>query len=142
MSPAVAQLLAAARRGLHEAATSPRSAERYANAHLAALRCAAAVLAARTQPALPGKRRGRRPRNAWALLIQVAPELREWAEFFAAGAGKRAAAEAGIDHAVTAREADDLLRDSEQFLALVEAAVGVAHQPALMCDAADAHPPP
>ena len=32
--------------------------------------------------------------------------------FFAAGAAKRAAAEAGLSHAVTEREADDLLRDA------------------------------
>ena len=126
-----AYLLAMARHGLHEAAISSRPAERYSNAHLAALRCAAAVLAARAQPELPGNRRNRRPRNAWALLTAIAPELAEWAAFFAAGASKRAAAEAGIDGAVTAREADDLVRDAETFLALVETTVGVAHQPAL-----------
>jgi len=55
----------------------------------------------------------------------VAPALAEWAAFFAAGAAKRAAAEAGLPRAVTTREADDLLRDSETFLALVEEALGV-----------------
>jgi HAD superfamily hydrolase (TIGR01490 family) len=40
--------------------------------------------------------------------------------FFAAGAGKRAAAEAGLTRAVSGREADDLLRDAQTFLALVE----------------------
>ena len=124
-------LLAMARHGLHEAAISSRPAERYSNAHLAALRCAAAVLAARAHPEMPGNRRNRRPRNAWVLLTQVAPELTEWAAFFAVGASKRAAAEAGIDGAVTAREADDLVRDVETFLALVEITVGFAHQPAL-----------
>ena len=61
----------------------------------------------------------------------VAPELSEWAAFFAAGATKRAAAEAGIPRVVSAREADDLLRAAEQFVSLVEVALGVAHQPAL-----------
>ena len=61
---------------------------------------------------------------------QAAPELAEWAAFFAAGAGKRAAAEAGLD-AVTPREADDLLRDVETFLALAETTVGVPHQTSL-----------
>ena len=98
--------------------------ERYAAAHLAALRTAAAVLAVRARPA---DRRG--PRNVWSLLPQVAPELAEWAAFFAAGAGKRAAAEAGLSRAVTAREADDLLRDAQTFLALVETTLGLAHQP-------------
>jgi hypothetical protein len=65
------------------------------------------------------------------MLGQVAPELSEWAAFFAAGAGKRAAAEAGLSRAVAPREADDLLRDSQTFLALVETTLGLAHQPVL-----------
>jgi hypothetical protein len=72
------------------------------------------------------------------LLTQVAPELAEWAAFFAAGATKRAAAEAGLDRSVSAREADDLLRDSETFLALAETTIGVMHQPALPVEAARA----
>ncbi len=124
--PGVLDLLAAARRGLTEAMLSPRPAERYAAAHLAALRGAAAVLAARTRPT--PSRRG--PRSAWELLTQAAPELTEWATFFAAGATKRSAAEAGLD-VVTSREADDLLRDAETFLALVDTTVGVPHQIAL-----------
>lgn len=129
--PAAVHLLAAARHSLAEAATSSRPGERYATAHLAALRCAAAVLAARARPELPGNRRGRRPRNAWSLLTEVAPELNEWAAFFAAGAAKRAAAEAAIQGAVSSREADDLVRDVETFLALAETTIGIAHQPAL-----------
>jgi HEPN superfamily protein len=73
-------------------------------------------LAARTRPE-PARRR---PRSAWVLLGQVAPELGEWATFFAAGAAKRAAAEAGLSRAVTEREADDLVRDVGAFLAVVE----------------------
>lgn len=121
--PGVLDLLAAARRGLTEATLQSRPGDRYAAAHLAALRGAAAVLAARTQPS--PSRRG--PRSAWALLAQAAPELTEWAAFFAAGATKRSAAEAGLD-IVTSREADDLLRDAETFLALVDTTVGVPHQ--------------
>jgi hypothetical protein len=124
-STGVLDLLAAAHRGLTEAAVESRASRRYAVAHLAALRAAAAVLATRTKP---GGRRG--PRSAWELLAQAAPELSEWATFFAAGAGKRAAAEAGLD-AVTAREADDLLRDVDTFLALAETTVGVPHQTSL-----------
>jgi len=125
--PGVLDLLAAARRSLTEAMLEPRAGERYAAAHLAALRGAAAVLAARTRPA-PGRRGG--PRSAWELLAQAAPEMTEWANFFAAGARKRAAAEAGID-AVSSREADDLLRDAESFLALIDTTLGVPHQTAL-----------
>ena len=124
-SAGVLDLLSAAHRGLTEAALEPRASRRYAVAHLAALRAAAAVLATRARPT---GRRG--PRSAWDLLAQAAPELAEWAAFFAAGAGKRAAAEAGLD-AVTTREADDLLRDVETFLALAETTVGVPHQTSL-----------
>ena len=89
---------------------------RYACAHVAALCAAAALLAARARPAP----RGRRQKNAWVLLAEVAPELTEWASFFAAGAAKRAAAEAGSTRAVTEREADDLVRDVGAFLVVVE----------------------
>ena len=56
---------------------------------------------------------------------EVAPELGEWASFFAAGAAKRAAAEAGSRRAVTEREADDLVRDADRFLGLVEESLGL-----------------
>ena len=115
LSPAAAQLLDQAGRALAEAAGCTDARQRYATAHLGALRAAAAVLAARTRPE-PGRRR---PRSAWVLLGQVAPELGEWATFFAAGAAKRAAAEAGLSRAVTEREADDLVRDVGGFLAVV-----------------------
>jgi SAV_6107-like HEPN len=117
------RLLVAARSALADAAEASDSGERYAAAHLAALRTAAVVLADRTRPADPRVRR--RPTSAWTLLTGVAPELGEWAAYFAAGAAKRAAAEAGIRSAVTAREADDLVRDASIFLQLVETTVGV-----------------
>ena len=125
--PAALDLVDLAHRGVTEAASTTVPTERYAAAHLAALRCAAAVLAVRTKP----RDARRRPRSAWVLLPQVAPELVEWAALFAAGAGKRAAAEAGIRTAVSAREADDLLREVETFLAVVETTLGIAHQLAL-----------
>jgi hypothetical protein len=121
-------LLALSRRGLLEAGETRPPGLRYALAHLAALRAAAAVLAARARPAAPGRRRGGRPVSVWALLTMVAPELGEWATFFAAGAAKRAAAEAGIPRVVTTREADDMLRDAERFLAVVETTLGKPHQ--------------
>jgi hypothetical protein len=120
--PATAsRLLAVARHALDEAAATTDAAERYAAAHLAALRAAAAVLADRARPTT----RARRPTSAWALLVDVAPELGEWAAYFSAGATKRAAAQAGLRSAVTVREADDLLRDAATFLALVETTLGV-----------------
>lgn len=98
----------------------------------------------RGPPRRPPRRRGRarRPRPPRAgpatphherlvLLCTVAPELDEWAAYFAAGAGKRAAAEAGIPRVVSARQADDLLRAAEQFVTVVETSLGLAHQPEL-----------
>jgi hypothetical protein len=122
-----AQLLAIARQGLAEAARTGPDGLRYATAHLAALRAAAAVLAARARPAAPTKRG--RVTSVWSLLVMVAPEFSDWAGFFALGATKRAAAEAGIPRVVTEREADELLRAAEHFVGLVESVLGVSYQP-------------
>jgi hypothetical protein len=51
-------------------------------------------------------------------------KLAEWAAFFAATQAKRDAVRAGATSIVSAREADDLVRDVEAFLRLVERAVG------------------
>lgn len=104
------------------ALTASTAGERYVAAHLAALRGAAAVLAVRGRPT----RRGR-PRSVWEVLPSVAPELGEWAAFFDAGAPRRAAVEAGREEAVGTREADDLLRDAETFLHIVETVMGLPH---------------
>lgn len=127
-SPAM-RSLRAARHCLAEAAESAAPGARYVAAHLAALRAAAAVLATRGDPV--GARGRGRPRSVWALLPEVEPALREWAAFFAAGAGKRAAAEAGLPRATTADEARELLRDAEIFVTLVEDTLGVDAQPTL-----------
>ena len=100
---------------------APGGNHRYACAHVSALQAAAALLAARARPAP----RARRQKNAWVLLAEVAPEFVEWSMLFAAGASKRAAAEAGSSRAVTEREADDLIRDADRFLAVVEQALGL-----------------
>ncbi|WP_406509004.1 SAV_6107 family HEPN domain-containing protein [Streptomyces sp. NBC_00212] len=117
--PAALDLLAQARGGLDEAAVLDAPNERYATAHLAALRTAAAVLAARGRPETNPRRR-RRIRSAWEVLPEIAPELTEWSALFASGADRRARAEAGIQGAATTRDADDLLRDAAMFLRLVE----------------------
>jgi hypothetical protein len=122
--------LARAAESLSEAMSATDVPSRYAHAHVAALRSAAALLAARARPAATGRRRPQK--NAWILLAEVAPELAEWASFFAAGASKRAAAEAGSTRAVTEREADDLVRDAERFLGVIEKSLGLApHVPQL-----------
>src|SRR3954451_22741561 len=140
VSPPALRLLATSRAALREAQRADSAPESYATAHLGALRAAAAMLSHGAPPpraarraaapippsgARPGAARTRRPTSAWVLLSTVAPELGEWAAYFAAGADKRAAALAGMRSAVTPREADDLLRDATTFLALVETTLGL-----------------
>jgi len=128
------ELLAAARRCLAEAVTTgdpvdpAAAADRYALAHLAALRTAAAVLAVRARPS---RTRAGRPRPVWRVLAVVAPELAEWSTLFAAGAATLAAARAGV-RAVSAREADDLLREAQAFLRTVEDLLPAAAPPVLV----------
>jgi hypothetical protein len=129
VSATVLNLLETARRGLAEAAAETDPGTRYICAHLAALRAAAAIVGARGEPGTGSRRR--RPRSVWDMLPQVEPALGEWAAFFAASASKRAAAEAGLLRAVSAHEADDLLRDATTFLSVAEDALGVESQPQL-----------
>jgi hypothetical protein len=117
--------LARSAESLRDAVVARDIPTRYACAHVAALRAVAALLAARARPAGATAGRRRPQKNAWVLLTEVAPELAEWARFFAAGAAKRAAAEAGSSRAVTEREADDLVRDADRFLAVVEQTLGL-----------------
>lgn len=57
-------------------------------------------------------------------MSRVAPEFDEWAAFFAAGSAKRQAVQAGLPAGVTAREADDLVRQVAVFLSLVGDSIG------------------
>lgn len=101
------------------------AAQRYVEAHLGALRAAAAVVAARSVPS-----RRSRPRSVWQVLTEVAPELTEWAAFFAASGRRRAALERGA--AISgAREADDLLRQAEVFLGIVADVLGAPRRDAV-----------
>ncbi|MFD3323884.1 SAV_6107 family HEPN domain-containing protein [Streptomyces sp. NPDC058701] len=127
--PAAVDLLAKARDGLAEAAQLSRPNERYATAHLAALRTAAAVLAARGRPEPVHPRRRPRIRSAWEVLPEIAPELAEWSALFASGADRRARAEAGIADAASGRDADDLVRAVSMFLRLVERMLAVQPPP-------------
>lgn len=113
----VLDLLDRSRGGLLLACHSGTASERYTQAHLAALRAGAALLAARSAPS-----RRARPRSVWEVLPTVAPELTEWAVFFAESGRRRLALERGAD-VVTAREADDLVRAGERFLELVRASL-------------------
>jgi SAV_6107-like HEPN len=118
-SRAALSLLRQATDGLAEAHRTSEPLLRYPAAYLAALRAGAAVLAVRARPQ---PRRGA-SRNVWQLLAEIAPEFTEWAAFFASCSDTRAAAEAGIARLVGQREADDLLRQAEQFVGLVTASI-------------------
>ena len=115
-------LLARSRAVLDEAMAADSPDERFRLAHLSALRTAAAVLAQRGRPS--GTRR-RRLVSAWVLIESVAPDLADWAAYFAAGASSRAAIEAGASFVVSAREADDQWRAADEFLALVQGSLGL-----------------
>ena len=127
VAPTVLSMLQSARRGLAEATDETSPGARYVTAHLAALRAAAAVVAARGEP----RPRRRKPHSVWELLPQVEPALSEWAAFFAASAIKRAAAEAGLVRAVSTYEAEELVRDATTFLNVAEHALGAESQPQL-----------
>ena len=73
------------------------------------------MLAAKARPGGRGNQG-----NAWVLLARLAPEFSEWSAFFAAGSAKRQAADAGITRLVSAREADDMVRQTSAFLDLIE----------------------
>ena len=118
---AVRTLFEQARRDLLDAEYATLPVDRYAQAHLAALRAAAAVLAARARP-----RRRSRPTSAWVLLATVAPELADWSAYFAATSATRSAAEAGVRRLVTTRDADDLVRQAGEFLTLAQHAASGA----------------
>ncbi|WP_016906978.1 SAV_6107 family HEPN domain-containing protein [Streptomyces xiaopingdaonensis] len=134
--PAVLELLAQAQFALDEAAALNDPNDRYAAAHFAALRTAAAVLAAPGRPEPPRPHRAlrtrpaRRPiRSAWESLPEAAPELAEWSAYFAAGARRRQLAEAGVPGAADEPQARELLRAAGAFLRSVERML--VDQPAL-----------
>ena len=115
---------------LEQACRATVGRERYLKAHLAALRAAAAYLAAHPS----GRERrpdGRPGRGLWEALALSAPELREWASYFAA-TGARArrllrAPDAG--GTVASREADDLVRSAEAFRAVVAGLLDAPRRP-------------
>lgn len=122
LSPAALDLVARAEDSLRASAAAPVLADRYREAHLAALRAAAAVLAAR---AMPG--RARRLRSVWELLPAVAPELAEWALFYAESGRRRTAIDRG--EIPSARECDDLLRQSAVFVDTIVGILGLVDGP-------------
>ncbi len=118
ISIAVLDLLERARTTLEDACRTSDASERYRDSHLGALRAAAALVAARTAPTPRA-----RPRSVWQVLPAVAPELGEWAAFFAACSAHRSVIDRGGHISVS--EADDLLRQAEMFLEIAQDLLGV-----------------
>jgi len=110
--PAI-ELLDSSADALHRAEWATSAELRYELAYLCALRCGAAVLARRARP----RSLRTRPRGMWGLLTATAPELAEWAQFFAVCGTLSTALQDGRA-TVSARQADDLVRDATAFLAI------------------------
>jgi len=119
VAPAAVSLLREAVRGLDEAGHAQDPVPRFISSYLAALRGGAAILAARGRP-----HRGRaRPASVWVLLETAAPELREWAAFFAANSAAHAAAQAGSTRRITPSSAEELYQQAARFLELADRVV-------------------
>jgi hypothetical protein len=106
----VADGLQAARTELDGAELASHPNQRYAAAYRATLKVAAEIIGV-CRPQLDSTR----PRNVWDLVSQLAPELAEWAGFFAAVQDRAHAVAADQRPIVSEREADDLLRDASAF---------------------------
>lgn len=122
ITPAAKDLLRTAVLALDDAYQAQTPAQRYVAAHVAALRAGAALLAVRAKPS-----RSRRIRSVWQMVPAIAPdhaELAEWCAYFDAIGRRRVFVEIGRE-AVTQRQADDLLRDAEAFLADIAGMLGV-----------------
>ncbi|MBV9171039.1 MAG: hypothetical protein JOZ81_13245 [Chloroflexi bacterium] len=115
-APEAVRLFARARRLLRDAARAGTATDRFGLAHLAALRVAAAVIAARSR----ASSRPRRLQNAWALLETTAPELAEWTSYFTRSAATRAAIDQGEISEVSQDDADEQMRAAAEFLKRAE----------------------
>jgi hypothetical protein len=119
-------LLDRAREAVTSGYAASAASARYLAASLAALRAGAAIVAGTAATRTGGglASGGDGPHDVWVLTARVAPELAEWAQRFAAATGQRVGVETGLAR-VTAREADDLLRDAETFVDLAAGRLGV-----------------
>jgi SAV_6107-like HEPN len=126
--PSALALLESARRGLAAGRKEPSAINRYVASQLAAMRTAAAVVAARSDPRTAIRRNGQQ--SVWDLLPEVEPSLSRWAAYFSASPKPRPrAAWPRRPHRITfRRKANTLLRNAETFLALAEDTLGVTAQ--------------
>mgnify|MGYP000899308971 FL=1 len=111
LPPATVQLLRRADAELLAARFTADPDDRFVHAHLAALRAAAALVAAWGRPTT---RRG--PRAVWELLARTAPEFEGWTAYFASGARARADIEAGVAGVVDEQRSGELLAAAEDFV--------------------------
>lgn len=111
-SASSAELLTQAWRAIAEAHAADEPVLRFERASVAAVRAACAVLAG-----CPDRVRGAHAQSVWTLLVRCAPEMREWADFFAATTRSvvrlRSSGVSGAG--ISQRLADDLLRDADRF---------------------------
>ncbi|QVQ53207.1 hypothetical protein J4H86_05345 [Spiractinospora alimapuensis] len=119
--PAARRWLAASARHLSEAREGHDPRVRYIDAHMAALRAAAAMVEQRRAERGSGRAR---PRSVWEQLPRLAPELTPWVGVFLASAERRAAIEVNLAAEVEAGEVTALLRAAESFVAAVHRHVG------------------
>lgn len=107
-----AELLTQAWRAIAEAQSADTPERRFERASVAAVRAASAVLAG-----CPSSVRGAHAQSVWTLLVRCAPEMREWADFFAAAtrSAVRLRSTGVSGGGITQRLADDLLRDADRF---------------------------
>ncbi|EHR62497.1 hypothetical protein SaccyDRAFT_3670 [Saccharomonospora cyanea NA-134] len=118
-SPEAVALLGQAEHGLAEVDRETTAAGRFVASYLSALRAGAAILVAKGRP----HRRAARPQSTWTLLTSAAPEVAQWAEYFAARSAAYAAAQAGISRHVGAEAADELRDRAGEFLSLARRVV-------------------
>ena len=131
---ATVQLLSRADAELLAARFTADPDDRFVHAHLAALRAAAALVAAWGRPS---SRRG--PRAVWELLARTAPEFEAWTAYFASGARARADIEAGVAGVVDDSRSGELLAAAEDFvdeirIALDESSAASVTEPAVSRD--------
>ena len=119
-APALA-LLEQSRQCLADAYAAELAAARFVASQDAAMRAAAALVAG--QRGLGRRGRGSY-QDLWPLLAAHAPELGEWADFFALAAVRRQEVESHTVR-VSVREADDLLRAAETFVEAVTVTLGM-----------------
>ena len=127
LAPSALTLLESAHQKLAAGERDSSAASRYASARLAALRAAAAVVAAKPDAGILERRK--RPRNIWELLPRAEPAFTGWAAHFAAVARAYRPARWRRVRAVSHRQADRMLCDAQAFVSLAEDTLGVTGQP-------------